>query len=97
MERITDKMLDIRVQRLNEITNSPSQPWTTNPETGKMQSNIGNYHLSRAYGGVCLHRMMNTGGGVTCPLSHGHAPKRELFEKLGAYLDGIDYAKRELV
>lgn len=94
MERITEKMLKIRVQRLNEITNSPAESYTRTDDG--LKANIGNYHLSHQYGGVCVHRMMNEGGGVTCPLSHGHAPKREVFEQLGAYIDGIEFALREL-
>jgi hypothetical protein len=52
--------------------------------------NIGNYHLSHAYGGVCLHRMHNDGGGCTAPLIGGHVPKRELAGLLSAFIAGIE-------
>ncbi len=84
MNRITEKHLQAVVDRLNRITNSPAQPYID----GKAQ--IGCYHLSHAYGGVCLHRMYNEGGGVTSPLSTGHIPKRELAGLLYAFISGIN-------
>ena len=95
MERITEKMLEIRVQRLNELTESPTESYKTG-EDGRREAQIGNFHLSHAYGGVCVHRMSNLGGGVSCPLTNCHRPKREVFEELGAFLDGIEFAQREL-
>lgn len=83
MNRITDKHLQAKIDWLNKITGSPSEPYVG----GKAQ--IGCYHLSHAYGGVCLHRMHNEGGGVTSPLSCGHVPKRELAGLLDAFIKGI--------
>ena len=45
-QRITQSDLQNVVDRINSVTNSPMQPW----EDGTAQ--IGNYHLSGAYGGV---------------------------------------------
>ena len=90
MERITEKMLQLRIDRLNELTGQPMTPYTKT-ENG-LKANIGNYHLSHAYGGVCVHQMHNDGGGVSCPLNHYHAPKREVFESLGAFIAGIELA-----
>jgi hypothetical protein len=84
MNRITEKHLQAVVDRLNIITKSPASPYID----GKAQ--IGNYHLSHAYGGVCLHRMYNDGGGVTSPLSVGHVSKRELAGLLYAFIAGIN-------
>jgi hypothetical protein len=84
MNRVTEKQLQAIVDRLNRITNSPMEPYVD----GKAQ--IGNYHLSHAYGGVCLHRMFNDGGGVSSPLSTGHVPKRELAALMYAYISGIN-------
>jgi hypothetical protein len=50
---------------------------------------VGNYHLSGAYGSVCLHRMHNLDGGVSSPLSTGHIPKRELLNLMHAYIQGL--------
>jgi hypothetical protein len=85
--RITEKQLQAIVDRLNRITGSPSAPYVGNV------AQVGNYHLSHAYGGVCLHRMHNEGGGVSSPLSIGHIPKRELAGLLHAFIAGIDTIK----
>lgn len=90
MNRITDKHLQAKIDRLNKVTNSPASPYAD----GKAQ--VGNFHLSHAYGGVCLHRMFNEGGGVTSPLSTGHIPKRELAGLLDAYLAGFELAREEV-
>jgi hypothetical protein len=86
-DRITQKDLEYQVATINEITKSPAQPW--NAETKK--ANIGNYHLSYAYGGVTLHRMVNEGGGVTTPLGSGYRTKRELYEKMHAFIAGLTH------
>jgi hypothetical protein len=83
MTRITEAMLDARAARLNRMTGSPAEPYTN----GK--ANVGNYHISHAYGGVCLHRMHNEGGGVSCPIIGGHVPKRELLGLIDAYIAGL--------
>ena len=85
--RITESHLQAIVDRLNRTTGSPAAPYVD----GVAQ--IGNYHLSHAYGGVCLHRMFNDGGGVTSPLSCGHTTKRELATMLYAFIAGIDSIK----
>lgn len=84
MNRITEKHLQAIIDRLNRITGSPAAPYVD----GKAQ--IGNYHISHAYGGVCLHRMHNEGGGVSSPLSTGHITKRELAGLLHAFIAGIN-------
>lgn len=87
--RITNKQLEFLVDRINQLTNSPMAPWTRQKD-GTLKANIGNYHISGAYGGVCLHRMMNESGGVTTPLSYGHVPKRELYNQLRAFIAGLE-------
>lgn len=84
MNRITDKYLDAIVDRLNRNTGSPAAPYID----GKAQ--VGNYHISHAYGGVCLHRMHNESGGVLSPLSTGHIPKRELAGLMHAFIAGME-------
>lgn len=93
MQRITNKMLEAKAAYLNKITNSPLTPYSKT-ESGKFKANIGNYHISYAYGGACVHRIMNEGGGVTTPIAYGRIKKRELFDKLCAYIDGIEYGKQ---
>ena len=89
MNRITANQLQAIVDRLNTLTESPPRAYSVDPKTGKLTANIGNYHLSFAYGGVALHRMANESGGVSTPLYTGHIPKRELAERLHAYIYGI--------
>lgn len=93
MERITNKMLENKIDYLNEITSSPKEPWSKN-KSGKLIANIDNYHISGAYGGVCVHRMANEGGGVTTPIVYGHVPKRELYNALCSYINGIEFGKK---
>lgn len=92
MDRITDTHLRALCDRLNKLTGSPATAYERDA-SGKLVAQVGHFHISHAYGGVCLHRMANTGGGVTCPLSNGHGPKRELYEQLRAYIAGIELAK----
>lgn len=87
MQRITDKQLDSLCAQLNKITNSPPAPWADGSAA------VGNYHISHAYGGVCLHRHVNEGGGITCPLSNGHGTKRELYNTMHAYIKGLSAAQ----
>jgi hypothetical protein len=87
MQRITEKQLESLVQWVNELTNSPATSYTRTDD--KLTANIGNYHLYYAYGGVNLHRMTNTGGGVNTPLGEGTRTKRELFNQLHAFINGL--------
>lgn len=88
--RITKKDLDAVCKRINIEMCMALEPYTK--VDGKYIANIGNYHLSGAYGGYALHRMCNQGGGIT-DIFHGHMPKRDLYGKMHAYLDGI-YAEK---
>jgi len=91
MQRVTDKHLESLVDSINAITNSPSTPYTR--ENDRSHANIGNYHLSWAYGGVKLHRMVNEGGGIREALSTGYTTKRDLYDQLQAFIKGIEFAK----
>lgn len=92
-ERITQKNLQAVIDRINRITDSPETPYTKTPE-GKFIPNLGNYHLSMAYGGYNLHRIDNDSGGVTCPLGTGHVTKKELYKLMHAFINGL-YAGKD--
>jgi hypothetical protein len=94
MQRITRKDLEGAVNLLNRITNNPAEPYCF--EHGKWVANIGNFHISGAYGGVALHQTMNNGGGIRDVFSCGHVPMRELYHLIHAYRKGIEYAKEEV-
>jgi hypothetical protein len=85
--RTSRKTLEILLAQINTVTGSPATPYTRTVD--KFTANIGNYHLSGAYGGVCVHRMATDGGGVTTPIFHGHIPKREAEIAIRAFLAGI--------
>lgn len=91
--RITERDLESVVARINKMTGSPATPYTRD-ENGKFTANVGNFHLDAAYGGWALHRMETTGGGVEVILS-GYVPKRELYEKMQAFLSGLYMARQE--
>jgi hypothetical protein len=82
-QQVTQAQLQAVVDRINRITGSPMTPYTD----GKI--NIGNYHLSGAYGGYSLHRMVNAGAGSDDILSCGHVSKRELLSLMFAYIQGL--------
>lgn len=91
MERITEKHLQAVCDRINRATNSPMEAYTRG-EDGRHTANIGCYHLSHAYGGVALHRMHNQGGGAQ-DVFGGHVPKRDLAERMYAFLKGLEAAQ----
>lgn len=90
MTRVTKNDLEVLVNRINTLTGSPETEYTKT-DAG-YRANPGNYHLSWAYGGVSLERMCNDSGGVTSILS-GYCSKPEMYQKLHAFLRGIDAAK----
>jgi hypothetical protein len=90
--RITRAFLDAKVTTINSMTKSPAEPYRT--VDGKAVANKGNYHISGAYGGYCLHRMVNESGGVSDVFSCGHVPARELAALMSAYTAGLYDATR---
>ena len=92
--RVTEKQLEYKVKLINQAVNAPLEPYTKN-EQGQFKSNIGNYHLSHAYGGVQLHKMCNDGGGVSTPLNTGYITKRELYTALNSFLTGLEIKREE--
>lgn len=91
--RITDKHLQAIIDRINRTLGTPMTPYAPyDKELRRCMPNAGCYHLSHAYGGVCLHRMSLTPGctGVSDVFGCGHIPKRELAERMYAFLRGIE-------
>jgi len=58
--RITRAHIVSKAAIINRMTNSPAE--SSSMVDGKYVSNVGNYHISGAYGGLCLHRMANDVG-----------------------------------
>lgn len=96
MERITLKNLENAIATLNRVTGSPLQPYLRDDDY-KLVANVGNFHLSEAYGGYQLHRMVNKQGGITNVLRHGYVSKPVLFDLVHAYRMGFETAQIELL
>ena len=92
MDRITNKQLESLVSYLNKITNSPDKSYSIG-EDGLYHANPGCYCLDGAYGGVNLNRICNDGGGVNTPLGGGFYTKKELYNKISAFIKGIEEGK----
>lgn len=86
--RITQRDIEILVDRINEATDSPMEYCDRSTET-PFKSHIGHYHLDYAYGGVRLSRVMNEGGGINVISTGGFGTKRELYNWMQAFLSGI--------
>ena len=82
--RITEKDLKAVCARINTITNSPDKPYLN----GVAQ--IGNFHVSSAYGGWNLQRMVNKSGGVNVVFS-GYQPKKDLYNQMHAFISGLNF------
>ena len=93
--RVTMKMLENKVNQLNKLTNSPTEYFkTTDPSDNTV--NIRHFCLSNAYGGWELQRTCNSGGGVSDCFHSGHIPKKQLYDLICAFIDGIYLAKEEV-
>ena len=88
MHRITEQNLLGLVGIINKMTGSPPEPWTTDAD-GKHHANVGNYHQEGAYGGKRLGRMCTDGGGVTDVFECGFTTKRDLYERMRAFMLGF--------
>ncbi len=91
--RVSLKDLESLVLRINEATSNPIEPYTKQKDE-KYKTNIGNYHLSGAYGGWQLQRMHNKSGGVSTPLGGGFNTKREMYDKLYSFYLGLNEGTR---
>ena len=86
-QRITEADLAIKLHRLNEIVFDRKVP----PE----HFAIGKFHLYSAYGKWQLHQCRSTGGQVDDVLRCGLLTKRELYEKMDAFISGILFEKHK--
>lgn len=90
--RITRSFIEAKAATINSMRGAPAEPYRT--VNGKAVANVGNYHISGAYGGYCLHRMCNESGGVSDVFSCGHIPARQLAALMSAYTAGLYDATR---
>ncbi len=86
--RITQKDLTALVNRINDAAGTPRELYATN-EKGEYIQNKTAYHLQGAYGGWKLCQ----GGGKE--ITYGYISKRELYEKMLVFLNGMYAGKGE--
>ena len=92
--RITLKMLENKIDYLNQITGSPSTAYTRQGN-GNLKANVGHWHLDGAYGGWQVARMYNEGGAITTRDCGGFGTKREVYDKLCAFIDGHEFEGKQ--
>lgn len=88
MKRITDKILQAKIDALNQLTGSPANPYTRDPETGKLTGNVGSHYLGHGFKGVNVYKLANAAGGVTTPLGNHNRPRRQLANDIDNYMAG---------
>ena len=86
-QRITEADLASKVHRLNEVVFDRKVP----PEHFAR----GKFHLYSAYSKWKLHQCKSTGGQVDDVLRCGLLTKRELYEKMDAFISGILFEKQK--
>ena len=94
--RITRKMLEFRVERINKVLKMPLV--YCNTEGGgaaPYSANVGHYHIDSAYGGFSLHQTESQNGSVSDVFGRGHIPARELNNLMAAFLEGVRAAKAD--
>jgi hypothetical protein len=82
MTKVSIKDLEKIIALINKATNNPSE------YRGEFKPNIGHYHLDSAYGGYKMVQTTNEGGGVRA-ITNGYVPKRDLYNELRMFLQGI--------
>jgi hypothetical protein len=88
-QRITQKDLERIVLRINRALNRPETPYGKD-ENGRFKANLGNFHISGAYGGVALEEVQTDGGGVRRVSTDGYGTKRQMYTWMTAFLSGIE-------
>ena len=78
--RITQGMLEQTVKIINKRNG------IENPNYGT----VGAYRIDYAYGGVSLELITSEGGAVKDIFRCGHTTKRDLYNRITAYMEGMD-------
>jgi hypothetical protein len=79
------------VDRINRTLGKPMTAYSETTDCNGKKSykaNVGNFHLDSAYGGHGLVQMVNKDGGVA-KIIGGFYSKREIYERMHAFLEGI--------
>ena len=87
MSKVTRSVLESKANTINKLLNSPLE--SSRMVDGKWFANVGNFHISGAYGGYSLHRMVNESGGCFDVLTNGHISAKELAGLMSAFIYGL--------
>ena len=79
----------------HRVNGAAGGPLWTRADDGRSVARIGAYYIDGAYGGVALYRIVTDGGGVSDVLGCGHVPKRELANRMRAFIRGLEVAAGE--
>ncbi len=85
--QITLKMLQVRVNELNNVLNQP----TEYSKFGHPICNPGHYYIGQAYGRYRLEQLANVGGGARDISPSG--TKREIWDYATAMIKGVEAAQ----
>lgn len=94
MDRVTKKHLESMALTINDLTGQQVEPYTPQDD-GTLKANVGNWHIHVGPGGrFSLDQIVNDGGATRSPINLGHIPARDLFERMGAMIYGIQESQR---
>lgn len=88
-EKMTRAKVDARIDYLNRLTGSPTEPYTKGPD-GRYVANPGNFHLEGAYGGHKLARMAGLNGCSQDPLNTGFVSLRAVYDAIDCYIRALE-------
>ena len=91
MQRITKKQLQARIETINSILGKPSTPFSFH-EDGTRYVNEGVFILTMAYGGYGVGKMSEEGG-TWSAIWNGHITARDAYERLSAFIAGLQFSK----
>jgi len=93
-QRINQKDLEILVNKINRLTNSPMS-YCDKVIEQPFKANIGHYYLDWAYGGVKLERVHNEQGGCITVSTGGYGTKRALYQWMTAFISGLSNQEQQ--
>lgn len=97
--RITNAMIERRAEYLNDLLGVAQAMYQTRDvvdgkPVGDLVANAGHCYLAGAYGGFKIEQMC-AGGGSRDLLSMGFDTKRNVYDRLNAYIDGLQAGKEK--
>jgi hypothetical protein len=87
MERITNKMLNGKVDLLNKLLGQSTESYSKKAN-GEWAPNPRVFYIGAAYGGYRLERMCNSGSGASDISPRG--TKREVYDYVSAFIQGVE-------